>query len=360
MEKQNKVMIIDDDETIFEIFKVYLREENYLLKFLNSGRNIIEHITQFNPDVILLDLMMPEISGFDICKLLKSKTDFEHIPVIIITALDDKKVQEEVSLIGADDFLIKPINMTELKTRVKSMLKIKRQYCELQKKNKLLEDMIYMIIHDMRNPLQTVFLNLLLIEQEKSVSDTIKQYTNAISKKMRTLKQYIDDLLMLAKEDKVKLTLKYEKVNLYDQIIILKNEYLPLLDTKKLMLVIDYPSDKQNTTINVDKNLFFRVLQNLLSNAAKYSPNGSSITIKVTFSKHSTNIMIIDEGYGIPKKYHTEIFDKYKTSTIRKSNVNQIGLGLSFCKMIISGHNGKISVTNNQPKGSIFTIQLFK
>ncbi|NEP11110.1 MAG: response regulator [Symploca sp. SIO2C1] len=126
--KKHSVLVIDDDDSIFEVIEGLLYRENYNLTYLASGKEALSQIDEIQPDVILLDLMMPEMDGIETCKQIKSNQRWSHIPIIMITALSSKEDLARSLDAGADDFVSKPINSIELRARVRSMLRIKLQY----------------------------------------------------------------------------------------------------------------------------------------------------------------------------------------------------------------------------------------
>lgn len=126
--KQYSILIIDDEESIFEVIEGLLYREGYNLSYVNSGQTALEQIDDIQPDVILLDLMMPQMDGIETCQHLKSNERWCHIPIIMVTALSSKEDLARCLNAGADDFLSKPINSIELRARVRSMLRIKLQY----------------------------------------------------------------------------------------------------------------------------------------------------------------------------------------------------------------------------------------
>lgn len=126
--KKHSILLVDDDERIFDVIEGLLMREGYKFTYISSGKVAINSIDELKPDVILLDVMMPELDGIQTCQLIKGNSDWRHIPIIMVTALDSKEDLARCLEAGADDFLSKPINSLELRARVRSMLRIKLQY----------------------------------------------------------------------------------------------------------------------------------------------------------------------------------------------------------------------------------------
>ncbi|MBD1923525.1 response regulator [Microcoleus sp. FACHB-831] len=135
--KKHSILLIDDEESIFEVIEGLLYREGYNLTYIDSGKEALNRIDEIQPDVILLDLMMPEMDGIETCKLIKSNEGWRHIPIIMVTALSSKEDLARSLNAGADDFVSKPINSIELRARVRSMLRIKLQYDALSATQRL-------------------------------------------------------------------------------------------------------------------------------------------------------------------------------------------------------------------------------
>ena len=354
-----KVLIVDDFETNIIIMESFLLPEGYQILKASNGIEALKLVKDENPDLILLDVMMPGISGFEVSERIKSNEKTKMIPIVIVTAMSDKEARVQALEAGADDFIMKPINRIELKTRVHSMMRIKKQYELLQQKSKNIEDMVHMVVHDMRTPLQSMLINIALIEMdgaEKCLLESLKKDTNR-------LKTFTNDILKSAKMEHGKLVLNLKKVNVTELLKSFKNEYVQLAKSRNINFSINYP-EQSNLEFDLDKSLFHRLIDNLLSNAFKYSPEESSVVLNVSLNQSSDSkeenkmiIKVIDQGEGVPDKYKDKIFDRYEIGQLKKDNV-QIGIGLSFCKLIAETHGGNISVSDNTPKGSIFTISL--
>jgi len=356
----SKILIVDDEYINHQTLSALLHRESCEFEFALNGEEALSKLDEFQPDTILLDVMMPNLNGFEVCKIIKTTPKWQHIPVIIITALDDKETLKEGFDAGANDFLTKPVNSVELRARVRSMVLIKRQYDDLQAVLKLREDMSNMVAHDMRNPLTTILGYSNIMGKVPLSSDDIQLFARHISRESRRLSSFIDDMLLLAKMEHSELRLNLRSVNINSLVEAVKVHYNIIAEGKHISLTTDLPTESKE--IMVDKNLFQRVLDNLLSNALKYAPGDSKVVLKVRFLDNHPNfhlrIEVIDEGPGVPDEQKALIFEKFDTGSLNQKNVLQIGLGLAFSKMVVSAHHGKLNVEDNHPTGSIFIIEV--
>ena len=300
---------------------------------------------------------MPGIDGIEVCRQIKNMPKWGAIPIIMVTALSSKSDLANCLNAGADDFISKPVHAIELSARINSMLRIKQQYDDLQTLLKLREDMVHMVVHDLRNPLMGILLGLEILSSREYPQEKQQRKLGQIYTAAQTLQVLIDELLQISLLESGNIRLNLTEVDLWDLINSVISNFEAIAAKKDQSLVSQLP-EESSTTIFVDATMMHRVLDNLLSNAIKFSPRNSQIVVKVELlTSGNFQIQVIDAGPGVPDALQQKIFEKYEIGTMM-SDVSQIGLGLAFCKMVVEAHRGKIGVRNNQPQGAIFEITL--
>ncbi|NEQ81412.1 MAG: response regulator [Moorea sp. SIO2I5] len=357
MNSQNSILVVDDEPCGFDVIEALLFKEGYNLSYASCGQEALNGLEKIQPDVILLDVMMPELDGIEVCRRIKSHPKWHHIPIIIVTALNSKEDLARCLDAGADDFLGKPVSGLELRSRVRSMLRIKKQHDELAATLQLREDMSHMIVHDLRHPLANIIISCEILQQTE-LDKKQHRKTEHILKSALQLRSMTDNLLMMAKLQSGKLTLHRDLVDLnaLEQEVVL--DFKAIAQEKNIQLVSDLPESSK--TLLIDANLIRRVLDNLLSNAIKFSPSQSKILLQVDYPvdlEPQARIRIADSGPGIEEELRKRIFDKYDVGNLM-TGISQTGLGLTFCKMAVEAHGGRIFVENNQPSGSVFTVEI--
>lgn len=360
MRNKQVVLVVDDEPSNFDVIEILLFKERYELHHKDNGADAIASLAEINPDIILLDVMMPDMDGIEVCQHLKSNRQWQHIPVIIVTALSDKEDLARCLDAGADDFISKPINSIELRARVRSMLRIKSQYDHIQSTIMLREEMMQTIVHDLRNPLIGLVLGC---DSLKSLDlpDRAQKRVNEISKTIEQMRLLVDDILTIGRIEANKLILNRTKFDIAELAKSAIADFETLATSNQIQLLGEFTTEP--AYISGDMHLIRRVLDNLIDNAIKFSPQQSSIILRIKCLPKNPDrqdlikIEVIDCGIGISAEQKQVIFEKYEVGNI-VMGISQIGLGLSFCKMMIESHHGAISVINNQPKGSIFTILL--
>ena len=360
MGNKQVILVVDDEPANFDVIEILLFKEGYDLHHRDNGADAIASLESINPDLVLLDVMMPDMDGIEVCQRLKNDRHWQHIPIIIVTALSDKEDLARCIDAGADDFISKPINSTELRARVRSMLRIKSQYDHIQATIMLREEMMQTIVHDLRNPLIGILLGCDSLKV-LDLPDRAKKRIVQIGQTIEQMRLLVDDILTIGRIEANKLILNHSKFDITEVAKLVIADFEAISNDKQIQILGEFPAEP--AYISGDSPLIRRVLGNLVDNALKFSPHQSSIILRVECLPKNPDrqdlikIEVIDWGIGISPEQKQIIFEKYEVGNI-VMGVSQIGLGLSFCKMMIEAHRGAISVTNNQPKGSIFTILL--
>ncbi len=364
MHEKPRILIVDDDEVTRDTLEGLLYPEGFEITFAESGSDAISMIEKIKPDTILLDVVMADMDGFEVCRTIKSKDKWRHIPIIMVTGLDSKEDISRGLDAGAEDFLHKPVNGLELRARVRSMLRIKRQFDELEETLLLREDLSNMVMHDMKNPLAAIVMACQLLQIKINIPEGIK-FLDTIQTQSRRLETLMNDMLMLAKMKEGKLILNRAKTDINQFIQDVGNNHSGAGEARGIKLLVDLTEQSRDVTIDV--NLFHRLFDNLLSNAFKFSPNESKIVLQVETSttepdqesgSQGIRIRVIDEGHGVPEEHRNDIFDKFKVVAMQRKGIPQFGLGLAFCKMVAEAHKGKIFVEPNDPQGSVFVVEI--
>lgn len=361
MKHAGSILIVDDEPMARDVIEGLLFKDGYDFTFATNGAEALDCLTTLSPDVILLDIMMPGVDGLEVCRRLKADKLRQHIPIILITALGNKEDLTAGFEAGANDFITKPVNEAELRARVRSMLHIKQQYDRLEANLHLREDLAHMLVHDVRSPLSVIlgFSELLLLKTQHTPE--YLEELNEIRIQARRLDSFLNDMLMLAKIEADQPILNRLPVDISKLIQTIVKTHKIVADSKNIELISALPMESPQ--VLVDPNLIQRMLDNLVSNALKFSPPHTTVTLRAEYPKEETaqihaRIQVLDQGPGIAPEYRERIFDKYEIITLKQEGIPQVGLGLAFCKMVAEAHGGRIYVEANQPVGSIFTVEL--
>lgn len=355
---QVSILIVDDEVDNFDVVETVLSGHNYQLNYADSGQEAISSLNSFQPDLILLDVMMPDMDGITVCQQIKAMPQWKPVPIIMVTALTKKEDLARCLEAGADDFISKPINGLELGARVQSMLRIKQQYDDLQTLLKLREDMVNMAVHDLRDPLVHTLFGLEQLETETYSQDEQERKLVNIYASAQKLQILVDDLLKIALIESGTIHLSRTKINPRDLIQTAIADMTAIAAQNRLSLIYEVPEGSQDKLVFIDVTMIQRALENLLSNAIKSSPAGSQVILKLEQRQpNEFKIKIIDSGTNIPEDVKKKMLETYEVGTLMP-DISQIGLELAFCKMVVEAHRGKISVEGREPQGATIEITL--
>lgn len=355
MNSPSRLLIVDDEASNFEVLEILLFREGFETHYAASGQEALDRMDEVKPDVVLLDVMMPGMDGIAVAQQLKSNPHWQHIPILMVTALDTKQDLARCLEAGADDFISKPVDGLELRARVRSMLRIRQQYERLQSLLQLREDMVDAIVHDLRNPLTNVTLASEMLRTTEP-SSRQSRYIGQISGACQRLASMIDSLLVMARMQTGQLEVHRGPVDMVEIGQRVVQTLSAIAEQKHVTLLTRLPD--QGHLSQIDGPLIERVLTNLLDNAIKYTPCHTSVELHLEYLTGGTvQFQIVDHGPGIAPALRQDVFGKYNIGQAIEG-VAQIGIGLAFCKIAVEAHNGSICITDNVPQGSVFTVTL--
>lgn len=372
--KNYKVLIVDDIIANVEVLTTTLKLKGIDSKTELSGYAGIATAKKYLPDLIILDILMPELNGFETCKILKETTETQDIPVIFLTAYNQTSDIVKGFEVGAVDYIKKPFNTKEVIVRAITHLELKRlrdnekKHIEtIEKYNNSLKKEIFLkkkflsiISHDLKNSLSDIsnFSDLLCSFVEKQNINKTKQYAKIISNSSYQITQLLENLLEWSRLQKEKFVIEKTEI----QLIELVNRTIDLIkiQANKKNIQIE-KTVNSNIKIFADSHLIYTVLRNLISNSIKFTPKNGSIKIEAEEKNFFVEIKITDTGIGINKENQKEIFKEgVFLTTNGTDNEEGSGIGLNLCKEFVEKSGGKIQVNSELDKGSVFSFTIPK
>ena len=369
-----KVLIVEDNQENTDLLVFFLKPKGYKITMVTDGPQALEAVKKDKPDIVLLDIMLPKMNGFEICEKLKSDKTTMSIPILMITALKELKDKVKALEVGADDFISKPFENVELLARVKSLLRLKEYHDQLEKTNVELEEknntlvrmdefkeeLINLIVHDMKNPLFVIQGNLQMMSMniDQSPTETLKKYTKRIERSSQQLLRMVVNLLDISRFEEGNLVLKQDVANINKILEDITQRVKEYPENKTKEIVIDAaPSIPE---IILDKSIMKRVVENMVNFAINNTSDGGRVDIQSRIlDDGQLQFSIHDTGNQIPKKFQDKIFEKFSQAEIKDAGHRvERALGLTFCKMAIDAHKGKMWMDLDNPVGNRFVIQL--
>ena len=361
------LLIVDDNEDNRSVLVRRLEKQGHGAVAASSGPEALNALTEQPFDLVLLDIMMPEMDGYEVLSRIKADPQTQNIPVIMISALDEIESVVRCIEIGAADYLPKPFNPTLLRARVGASLREKRardreqrytaelaeSYRKLQQLERLRDDLTHMIVHDLRTPLTSLLSGLQTVPLVGEMNPIQTEMLDIAVSGGETLLNMINDLLDVEKMEQdsvplVKTTLAaaglIERACLQVSLLAASNSLTLVRDTTEMLL---FAGDEDKLT---------RTLVNLIGNAIKFTPPGGAITVNAAYTQENSLLFSVrDTGEGIPPEAFERIFDKFSQVENRKAGRKMsTGLGLTFCKLAVEAHGGHIWVQSAPDHGSVF------
>ena len=361
-----KILIVDDVMSNVLLLKVLLTNEKFAIATASNGRQALEQVEKENPDLVLLDVMMPDMSGFEVAQHLKSNPNTADIPIIFLTALNSTADIVKGFQVGANDFISKPFNKEELIIRVTHQISLVAAKRLILSKTEELQrtiagrDKLYSVIaHDLRSPMGSIkmVLNMLILNlpSEKIGAEMYELLTMA-NQTTEDVFSLLDNLLKWTKSQIGKLNVVYQDVDLVevtDGVI----EIFSMVASLKKIRIREMKPEKM--MVNADIDMLKTVVRNLLSNAIKFSKENSEVLVKMEEVDGMAVVSVQDYGCGISeegqkKLLHTDTH----FSTFGTNNEEGSGLGLLLCKEFVVKNGGKLWFTSKEGEGSIFSFSI--
>lgn len=361
--KKDRILVVDDIFDNLLVIETILEDEGYEIEIQESSKLGLKMAEESPPDLILLDVMMPEMDGYEFTRRIRQNQQLPFIPILLITAHDSISVVEGLDA-GADDFIRKPVDADELQARVRSLLRLKHSIDERDHMASLRQDFVSRFTHDLRTPLAASNRILKLLREGRffEISPDIEQIFTTMITSNDDLLHMVNSLLEVYRYEADCKKINFDKINIHDLVRDVVQELMPLAEEKQLSLKSNLENLENNNSENSEVYTIFadrieikRVLTNLIGNAIKFTQTGF---IEVTLQLADTvQIKIKDTGSGIAPEEQAILFERFRPGKHKNSGS---GLGLYLSRCIIEAHNGSINVESESGNGSTFTISLPK
>lgn len=357
---QHTVLVVDDTPENIDVLFSYLHNADLRILIAQSGEEAIRTTERFLPDLILLDVLMPGLNGFETCRRLKSNPRAKDIPVIFITALSDLHDIMNGFEAGGVDYLTKPLRYEEVLARVHTHLLLRRQQRQLQELNAAKDTFFSIIAHDLRGPMHS--LNELTQAGKELIDlnniDKLKQLIALQATATENLCKLLENLLTWARIQQGSIEFEPQNVRFGQLCQYVISLFSAIAQQKSITLRAEIA---EGVSLRADMNMLETMLRNLIGNALKFTHQGGTVTVALINRAEDIELTVTDSGIGIEADMLPKLFEigaKYRRNGT--ANEHGTGLGLILCKEFAAWHGGKIWAESVVNQGSTFHVTLPK
>jgi len=357
------ILVVDDVPANLTLLCGILKEQGYRARPAPDGAMALRAAAQSRPDLVLLDIDMPGLDGFEVCRRLKADPALADIPVLFISALADVTDKVRGLALGGVDYISKPFRAEEVLARVQVQLTLRRQRQELEESNQRLRELeslrdslVHMLVHDLRTPLAVLTTNLEWITWEEATLPPAQHegVADALAAAWRMVGM-VDAMLDLSRLEATRMPLDLAACDLAE----LGREVLASLAPLARGRTLTLQAPPAPLIAMADRVLLSRVLQNLVTNALKFTPRPGCVALSVEAGEACVRLCVADEGPGIAPEHQDLIFEKYgQVHDPALRTAASPGLGLAFCRLAVEAHGGRIGVHSALGQGARFWIEL--
>ncbi len=355
---KSTVLIVDDVSQNLHIAEAILGKDGYRIVKAENGLEALELVSARKVDLVLLDIMMPEVDGFSVAKKLKEKDDTANIPIIFLTARNDTESITKGFELGAVDYITKPFRGEELRMRVKTHLRLRHTQRELREANAAKDKFFSIIAHDLRSPFTALvgMAQYLAGGIDKLDPATAKELLEGMHKSSKNAFNLLENLLEWSRVQTGRMPMHPKKVDLHE--ILEENLALFQVNIENKELTVENELHEKEE-VWADENAVQTIFRNLLSNAIKFTPKGGVISVYGRRMKNRVAIMVKDTGTGMDSETMEKIFRIDRRSTSQGTEKEKgSGLGLILCKEFVERNHGELSVESEPGKGTLFSFTL--
>lgn len=352
------ILVVDDQPNNLKVIASVLSTD-YTLSIANNGTNALKVLEKLTPDLILLDVMMPDLNGFEVCKIIKDNPAISNIPIIFLTAKTDINDMVKGLECGAVDYITKPFNPTEVRVRVKNHIKFHQANKQLDLSNKQKDKFFSIISHDLRSPFTGIMgLSYMISDKiKKGEFAGIDEYSQLILKASEDYLDLLNNLLNWARAQTDRLEVSPTKIDLKPLLEEVLSIYRENSKQKDISLALSINSDHY---LYADIDMVRTILRNLLSNAIKFTHPGGNVFVSCKSNdKSSVIISIIDSGIGMSKEILDGLFEiDRNVNRPGTQGESSSGLGLIICKEFAEKQGGRLTVQSKEGSGTSFSLLL--
>lgn len=362
IEPTGRILVVDDQQANRVLLRDLLEVRGHEVMEAANGTEALARVQETPPDVVLLDVNMPGMDGFEVCRRLKAEPKTAAIPVLLVTAMAHREQRLEGIAAGANDYLTKPIDKADLVLRVTNAIRMRRlhadleaQYARLLDLEQLRDNLVHMMVHDLRSPLTAIRAYLALVKLdagEQLAPELVENIDHAVMVGA-TMTEMVSDLLDVSRFEAGVMPLERIEVDLGQ----LTRDAMASVGATAQRVRLE--ATAQPVRVICDPAVIRRVIGNLVANAVRFTPKDGECRVQLDGDTTAARVTVTDTGAGIAPEHRDTIFEKFGQVAAARDNARRSsGLGLTFCKLAVEAHGGRIGLESEVGKGTSFWFTL--
>jgi signal transduction histidine kinase len=366
------ILVVDDAPANLQLLFGMLKDRGYRIRPVASGRLALQVAMAQPPDLVLLDVNMPEMNGYEVCRRLKADPALRAVPVIFISALSEPFDKLEAFSAGGVDYITKPFHLDEVRVRIETHVALRRLQARLEAQNRTIESanerlrqleevrkvLSVAIVHDLKSPLAALLGNMQFLLRLAEVKGEVREVLGDMLASADGMHRMILNLLDVASMQDVELVPRRRRVRVGS--LLDEARATTQLQTRMTGHTLVIEADAEHEA-DVDPDLVLRVVENLIDNSLKYAPRGTPVRLSVKRAERGgVSLRVEDEGPGIPFDQRERIFERYARldRDLHAHGRVSRGFGLAFCRMAVEAHGGRLWVEDGEHGGSTFRSEI--
>ena len=356
-----RICIVDGEPRNRELLRALLESPEHTLLEVESGAQALALAAQGPLDLVLVDMEMSSLDSFDTARRLKDQAGDQFLPVVLLTATNDPATRAMGLRMGADDFLTKPIDRSELLARVTHLLALRSQEATLVQKgidlaqlNHFKDEMTDLLVHDLRNPLSVIIANLDYMARGQNDPSSFGEALEDSRDAGRRALRLVANLLDVGRLEANRLALNCGSIRVGELLVRMVRQRKVMADSRRVAIAVRATDDRD---ARVDEDLVSRMIENLLDNSLRYTPPDGRIDVSAVVSEECLQFRIGNSGPAIPIEERSRFFEKYGQARTNGRRPN-LGLGLYFCRLVAEAHKGHIWIEETLALPTVFAVEL--
>ncbi len=354
--KKRRILLVEDEPALREQVRFLLEQEGYAVEAACDGLDALSRVPHFRPELILADVRMPRMDGFEFCAALRANRDHHAIPFVFLTSRDGKEDRMRGRNLGADDYITKPFEVDELLAVIQSRLR-RTEALTAEAEGRVSRRVAQTISHELKTPLTVIQGLASLLKSEGGLDEkTQREFLSLVIENGELLNRHVDNLLALQRADGGAMPEGASPIDVGALVTDVLRAFEPAAKKKGLTVTSQIASGL--SPIRGHRSFLLLLLTNLVDNAIKFTDEGGGVTIFLSPAETGVELRVADSGVGMSPEHVRDLFRDFHREENAAHTIPGTGLGLALCRRVAKSHGGSIRAASEKGRGTTVTVTL--